>query len=146
MCWVRHRCCRSCWNYCWSCCGSKARQQLGSASHVKRECRENVQDIRAVSVSATKQQNVCTDHLWCSSTIIVSYLSSFASGLPCDGDTTGVVCSFLFSSEGLSPPPGSSGEQMMKREQMRHTKEVNIKTRIIQTAQDYCTKTSSINI
>lgn len=38
----------------------------------------------------------------------LSYLSSFASGLPCDGDTTGVVCSFLLSSEGLSPPPGSS--------------------------------------
>lgn len=38
------------------------------------------------------------------------YLSSFASGLPCEGETTGVDCSFLFSSEALSPAPGSSGE------------------------------------
>lgn len=47
--------------------------------------------------------------------VISSYLSSFASGLPCDGDTTGVVCSFLLSSEGLSPPPGSSGAQEKKK-------------------------------
>lgn len=38
------------------------------------------------------------------------YLSSLASGLSCDEEITGVLCSFLFSSEVFSPPPGSSGQ------------------------------------
>lgn len=57
-----------------------------------------------------------------------SYLSSFASGLPSDGDTTGVVCSFLLSSEGLSPLPGSSGAQ-------GELQKINIKTVIMQCIQ-----------
>ena len=45
------------------------------------------------------------------------HLSSLASGLPCDGDTTGEFCSFRFSSEDLSPPPGSS---VVRQKQQRH--------------------------
>lgn len=41
------------------------------------------------------------------------YLSSLASGLSCDEEITGVLCSFLFSSEVFSPPPGSSGPQVI---------------------------------
>ena len=42
--------------------------------------------------------------------IKICYLSSLASGLSCEEEITGVLCSFLFSSEVFSPLPGSSGQ------------------------------------
>lgn len=73
--------------------------------------------------------------------MISSYLSSFASGLPCDGDTTGVVCSFLLSSEGLSPPPGSSGAQGKS-----HICRKLVLKLQLQNVFKYRAKTSSINM
>lgn len=61
-----------------------------------------------------KEDDVDMSHLlthvqywWCYE---FCYLSSLASGLSCDEEITGVLCSFLFSSEVFSPPPGSSGQ------------------------------------
>lgn len=82
-----------------------------TSTPVKQQVEKTIWGVCSVYASIRQRLFTRAIHSWYLNGIIISYLSSFASGLPCDGDTTGVVCSFLLSSEGLSPPPGSSGAQ-----------------------------------
>lgn len=73
-----------------------------AAAEVKRNARNQWrQQSNATKSDLNKMTNNSITQIFC-------YLSSLASGLPCEGETTGVVCSFRFSSGALSPPPGSS--------------------------------------
>lgn len=58
---------------------------------------ENVRSVNTGSLVMMPKSRFC-------------YLSSLASGLSCEEEITGVLCSFLFSSEVFSPLPGSSGQ------------------------------------
>lgn len=78
---------------------------------VCRKCINSRVQLETTCLDNEHEENVSQISELCFA--LLCYLSSFASGLPSEGETTGVVCSFLFSSEGFSPPPGSSRAQMI---------------------------------